>query len=107
MPGLWMMGNGLRLMERSLPGALYVDLKACHEYAGGLGAAARVRCPTLVVIGERDQMVPPKNAAGLVGALADQRMIRLPDCGHSLPLEAPDAVLEALREFLLTPRPST
>ena len=101
MPGLWMTGNGLRLMERSRPGALYVDLKACHEYADGLGAAARVRCPALVVIGERDQMVPPKNAAGLVGALADRRVVRLRDCGHSLMVEAPDAALDALREFLV------
>ena len=100
LPGLWMTGNGLRLMERSRPGALYVDLKACHEYADGLGAAARVRCPTLVVIGERDQMVPAKNAAGLVGALADRRVVRLRDCGHSLMVEAPDAVLDALREFV-------
>lgn len=107
MPGLWMTGNGLRLMERSRPGALYVDLKACHEYADGLGAAARVRCPALVVIGERDQMVPPKSAAGLVGALSDRQVLRLPDCGHSLAVEAPDAVLDALREFLLTPRSST
>ncbi|HUH94156.1 MAG TPA: alpha/beta hydrolase [Casimicrobiaceae bacterium] len=101
MPGLWMTGNGLRLMERSRPGELYADLKACHEYADGLGAAARVRCPTLVVIGERDQMVPPQNAAGLIGALADRRVVRLRDCGHSLMLEAPDAVLDALREFVV------
>lgn len=100
LPGVWMTGNGLRLIERSRPGVLYADLEACHEYADGLGAAARVRCPTLVVIGERDQMVPPKNAAGLVGALADQRVVRLRDCGHSLMVEAPDAVLDALREFL-------
>jgi len=101
MPGLWMTGNGLRLMERSRPGALYADLKACHDYADGLGAAARVRCPVLVAIGERDQMVPPQNTAGLLGALADRRVVRLSDCGHSLMAEAPDAVLDALRDFVL------
>src|SRR5262249_37414678 len=100
-PGVWMTGNGLRLMERSRPGALYADLRACHDYAGGLAAARNVRCPALVLVGERDQMAPPKNAASLIATLAEKRAIAIPDCGHSLMVEAPDAVLDALREFLL------
>ena len=30
-PGIWMTGNGLRLMERSRPGVLYTDLCACNS----------------------------------------------------------------------------
>jgi pimeloyl-ACP methyl ester carboxylesterase len=101
MPGLWMTGNGLRLMERSRPGALHADLQACNGYAAGLGAAATLRCPVLVVIGERDQMAPAKNAAALIAAIADKRMLRIPDCGHSLMVEAPDVVLDALRAFVV------
>lgn len=100
MPGVWMMGNSLRLMERSRPGALYSDLMACHTYADGLTAAANVRCPVLVVLGQRDQMAPARNASALVAALADKRVLTIPDCGHSLMAEAPDAVLDALREFV-------
>ena len=100
MPGFWMTGNSLRLMERCRPGALHVDLLACHGYADGLTAAARVRCPALVVLGQRDLMTPAKNAAGLVAALADKRVVTIPECGHSLMVEAPDAVLDALRAFL-------
>ncbi|HYK64163.1 MAG TPA: alpha/beta hydrolase [Patescibacteria group bacterium] len=99
-PGVWMTGNGLRLMERSRPGALYADLRACHQYADGLTAARNVRCPSLVLLGERDQMAPPKNAAALIAVLVEERAIAIPDCGHSLMVEAPDAVLDALREFL-------
>ncbi len=64
-PGMWMTGNAMRLMERSRPGVLHADLSACHAYAGGLAAAAAVRCPALVIIGERDQMAPPKGAQAL------------------------------------------
>ncbi len=99
MPGVWMTGNSMRLMERSRPGALYADLMACHTYADGLSVAAKVRCPALVVLGQRDQMAPPKSAAALIAALADKRVVTIPDCGHSLMVEAPDVVLDALRAF--------
>src|SRR5205814_1925592 len=100
MPGVWMTGNSMRLMERSRPGTLHADLMACHTYADGLSAAANVRCPALVVLGQRDQMAPAKNAAALIAALADKRVVTIADCGHSLMVEAPDAVLDALRTFL-------
>ncbi|HEX5865014.1 MAG TPA: alpha/beta hydrolase [Casimicrobiaceae bacterium] len=99
-PGVWMTGNALRLMERSPPGALYADLGACHGYSGGLAAAGKVRCPALLILGQRDLMAPARNAAALTAALADCRVVTIPDCGHSLMVEAPDAVLDALRVFL-------
>jgi pimeloyl-ACP methyl ester carboxylesterase len=104
LPGVWMTGNALRLMERSRPGALYTDLLACHGYADALNAAAGVRCPVLLILGARDQMAPAKNTVALLDALSDKRVLTIPDCGHSLMTEAPDAVLDALREFLLDPR---
>jgi pimeloyl-ACP methyl ester carboxylesterase len=100
LPGVWMTGNSMRLMERLEPGALYADLRACDDYADGLAAGAAVSCPALVVLGQRDLMAPPKNAAGLIAALKDKRVVTIPACGHSVMVEAPDAVLDALREFL-------
>jgi pimeloyl-ACP methyl ester carboxylesterase len=100
MPGVWLVGNALRLMERTKPGVLHADLLACHAYAGGLSAAAKFRCPALVIIGARDIMAPPKNAQGLIAALPGPRIVTLPDCGHALMAEQPDAVLDALRAFL-------
>jgi len=99
-PGVWMTGNALRLMERLRPGVLYVDLSACNGYAGGLAAARGVRCPVLVILGERDRMAPPRGAKELTSTLAEKRVVTLPDTGHSLMVESPDSVLDALREFL-------
>ncbi len=105
-PGMWMTGNALRLMERSRDGVLSNDLVACNRYAHGLDAAARVRCPTLVIVGARDIMAPPRNAKALIAALPDVRTVTLPETGHSLMAERPDAVLDALRGFLApTPPP--
>jgi pimeloyl-ACP methyl ester carboxylesterase len=99
-PGLWMQGNALRLMERSAPGVLHCDLAACHRYADGLAAARAIRCPVLMLFGQRDLMVPPNNAGPLIDALPDKRVVTLPECGHSMMAEAPDIVLDTLREFI-------
>ncbi|HET9046563.1 MAG TPA: alpha/beta hydrolase [Casimicrobiaceae bacterium] len=95
-PGVWMIGNSLRLMERTAPGVLYADLAACHAYAGGLAAARRVQCPSLLILGARDLMAPPRSAADLAGALQGSRTVTLQDCGHAMMAEQPDAVLDAL-----------
>lgn len=100
MPGMWMTGAALRLMERSRPGALYADLTACRSYAGGLDAAAQVRCPALVILGARDIMAPPKGAQAMIDALPVKRVHTLPGTGHAMMAEQPDAVLDALRAFL-------
>ena len=99
-PGMWMLGNTMRLMERTADGVLSTDLLACHRYADGLAAAAAVRCPVLVVMGERDVMAPPRAAKALIAALQDVRSVTLAGCGHSMTIEQPDAVLDALRRFI-------
>jgi pimeloyl-ACP methyl ester carboxylesterase len=99
-PGMWLLGSAIRLMERTAPGVLHADLVACNEWTGGLEAAAAVRCPSLVVIGARDIMAPPRATKSLVEALAGARVVTLPDTGHAMMAEQPDAVLDALRRFL-------
>jgi len=99
-PGMWMNGNSMRLMERTRPGVLYADLLACQSYANGLAAAAAVQCPVLLIIGARDLMTPPKGAQALLAALADKRTVTLQGTGHAMMAEQPDAVLDALRSFV-------
>ncbi len=100
MPGVWLTGSALRLLERTRPGVLHADLLACHAHATGVDSAARVRCPSLVILAARDIMAPPKNAQELIAVLPGVRVVTLPACGHALMAEQPDAVLDALRSFL-------
>jgi pimeloyl-ACP methyl ester carboxylesterase len=99
-PGVWMLGNAMRLMERTRDGVLATDLEACDRYANGVAAATAVRCPTLVILGARDVMAPPRNSRALVAALRDAHVVTLADAGHSLMAERPGEVLDALRSFL-------
>ena len=104
-PGMWMYGDTLARLARLAPNVLYTDLKACNDYAGGFEAAAKVKCPALFVLGDRDQMTPRKAAAALVNALPGARTVALPS-GPSLMAEAPDATLDALIEFIPVPAPA-
>lgn len=99
-PGMWMYGDTLARLARLAPGVLYADLKACNEYSEGLEAAAKVKCPALFILGRRDLMTPPKAAQALAAAIAGARTAQMASSGHSLMAEAPDAVLDALIEFL-------
>jgi pimeloyl-ACP methyl ester carboxylesterase len=99
-PGMCMTGQSLRLMARAAHGTLAIDLAACAAYVNGLDAARAVRVPALLILGARDLMAPAKATPPLVEALADSRVVTLPDSGHALMAEEPDAVLDALRAFI-------
>jgi pimeloyl-ACP methyl ester carboxylesterase len=99
-PGSWMMGHGMRLLTRAAGPVLHTDLAACNAYQGGLAAAAKLRCPTLVLAGEFDRMTPSRHAAELAEALKGARFVALPACGHMMMVEQPDATLDALVEFV-------
>jgi len=101
-PGMWMYVASRRLGARAGRSALFNDLSACNNYAGGLESAAKVRCPALLLCGSRDQMTSPKSAQNLSKALPDARLRILDGAGHSIMAEQPDAVLDALRLFLLS-----
>ncbi len=99
-PGFWVVGQNKRLMERMRPGVLHADFAACNAYANGLVAAAAIKCPVLFILGQRDAMTPARAAGALRQAIPWARTLEVPATGHALMAEAPDAVLEALRDFL-------
>jgi pimeloyl-ACP methyl ester carboxylesterase len=103
-PGTWLYGASKALMRRVLRSnaainVFHTGFKACDDYAGGDAAMVRVHCETLFILGRSDQMTLPKAAQGLIGKAAHGQVVMV-DAGHQLMLEAPDAVLVALKEFL-------
>lgn len=98
-PGLWMSGATMALLGRNRPGTLYAAFDACNRWKSGPEAAQRVRCPALVMIGASDSMTPPKIGRALAERISGSRVVTIPDSGHMMMAEAPDAVLDALIEF--------
>jgi pimeloyl-ACP methyl ester carboxylesterase len=76
------------------------DFRAVERFDGEpLGA--KVRCPTLVLVGADDLLTPPSLTKLLTAQIrgAEQRI--LPQAGHMLTLEQPEAFHRSLDEFLL------
>jgi pimeloyl-ACP methyl ester carboxylesterase len=102
-PGSWVHGSNRALMRNMHDGQKELnlfehDFRLCDAYAGGTAAMAKVKCPTTLIVGERDQMTPPKATKELVAALK-AKVVTVPT-GHHLMAEAPDGVLVALRGAL-------
>lgn len=99
-PGLWMTGSSLRMLERSKPGALHVDLRAVDAYRAGLAVAAKIACRCLVLLGDSDRMTPPANGRALAASIPGARTVMLEACGHLMMAEQPNAVISALAAHL-------
>jgi pimeloyl-ACP methyl ester carboxylesterase len=59
-----------------------------------------IRCPTLVLVGEGDELTPPALADEMASLIPNSRLVKVPDSGHLSTLEKPDAVTKALVEWV-------
>ena len=60
----------------------------------------RIRCPTLVMVGDEDVAAVPARSEELARGIAGARLVRIPRAGHMSPIDAPEAVTAELRNFL-------
>ncbi len=59
-----------------------------------------IGCPTLVLVGDSDQLTPPDRAHEIANGIPGARLVTVPRCGHLSTLEEPDAVTQALLALL-------
>lgn len=106
-PGTWVYGASMALGRRVLASNTQVNIfhrgfVACDSYANGLEAMAAVTCPVLFILGESDQMTPPRAAKGLINqAKAHDKtftVVKVP-MGHHQMSESPEETLNALKSF--------
>jgi pimeloyl-ACP methyl ester carboxylesterase len=86
-----------RVLQQSRPGVLYSDLNACNAYQNATAAAAQIKVPVTLVLGERDMMTPAKTGKALAAAIPGARTVVLPGAGHMMMVEQPDELLAALQ----------
>lgn len=56
----------------------------------------RITAPTLIVWGEHDRLFPLAHARAYQAAIAGASLRVVPDCGHAVALEKPDALVAAI-----------
>lgn len=65
---------------------------------------AAIGCPTLVLVGDSDQLTPPELSEEMAGGIPGARLVIIPGSGHLSTIEQPDLVTQALLEWLTMPR---
>ena len=63
-------------------------------------SVAEIVCPTLIMCGAQDGLTPPDRHIEMVELIAGARLEQIPGGGHLCPLERPEAVSAALRQWL-------
>jgi pimeloyl-ACP methyl ester carboxylesterase len=81
------------------PGILYRDLAACDAF-DMMADLDRIYQPAIIITGEQDRMTPPKYAHYLKDHLANSTLAMIPNAGHFVPYEQPEAVAAALASWL-------
>jgi pimeloyl-ACP methyl ester carboxylesterase len=59
-----------------------------------------IRCPTIVLCGRQDVWSPPEQHEPIAAAIPGAKLVVAENCGHFLPVEAPEVLNAALRELL-------
>jgi pimeloyl-ACP methyl ester carboxylesterase len=107
-PGTWVYGASMALGRRVLASNPHVNIfhrgfVACDSYANGLEAMAQITCPVLFLLGDNDQMTPPRAAKSLIDqAKASGKVFSVVNVpmGHHQMSESPEETLQALKHFL-------
>ena len=61
---------------------------------------ASIACPTLVLVGDGDELTPPQLSEEIAADIAGSRLVVVADCGHLSTMERPDAANGALVEWM-------
>ncbi len=85
-----------RLIEANPPDAIVDALEALATRPDSRDTLASITCPTLVLVGEEDELTPPTMAQTLADGIAGATLIRIPHAGHLSNLEQPEAFERAL-----------
>ena len=86
-------------MTETRPSVLHGDFLACDAF-DEMERIAQIQQPALVVCGVDDRMTPVRYAQFLADSIPNAALQTVPDAGHMVMLEQPQAVAEALNGFL-------
>jgi pimeloyl-ACP methyl ester carboxylesterase len=67
-------------------------------------ALTGIRCPTMVLTGDLDELIPPQNSALMAKLIPDAKLIVIPGGGHRVLWEATPTCVELIVEFLTSNR---
>ena len=86
-------------MQTTRPAVLHGDFVACNAF-DEMESVHKIRFPSIVICGQDDQLTPVRYAQFLADQIPNAEIKILPNAGHMVMLEQPDATAEAIANFL-------
>ncbi len=88
------------MAEETGPEAFLRQQQAIMSRQDARPGLAAISCPTVVIVGDGDELTPPVLAQEIAAGIRGSRLVTIPDSGHLSTMERPQAVNQALVEWL-------
>jgi pimeloyl-ACP methyl ester carboxylesterase len=82
------------------PDAFVGQLEAIMSRADTRPLLPSITCPTLILTSDTDNMVPNAFSTELADGIPGAKLVVIPDCGHLVQLEKPEATTAAMLDWL-------
>lgn len=89
-----------RLIKQQSPVAIRGAIHRMMHRPDSTALLAQITVPTLVIVGEEDELTPPEESRRIAEAVPGATLVTIPAAGHLSNLEQPDAFNAALTAFL-------
>jgi pimeloyl-ACP methyl ester carboxylesterase len=91
--------KGVSLMLQCRPEVLYGDFLACDRF-DLMNEVEKIDLPAFILCGDDDQLTPVKYSQFLHSRIKGSKMEVLPNAGHMVMMESPQAFNEKIKEFV-------
>jgi pimeloyl-ACP methyl ester carboxylesterase len=91
------------MLARKTPAIFAAQIRALLGRPDAADVLEGIRCPALVLCGREDSWSPWARHVEIAARIANSVLVGVDHCGHMSPMEQPDAVTAALRDWLGAP----
>jgi pimeloyl-ACP methyl ester carboxylesterase len=88
------------MFERRSLAEFEAQIRALLERPDATPVLPHMACPTLLLCGEQDGWATPAQHREMAQLIPGSLFVSVPNCGHMSPMERPEAVNEALQQWL-------
>jgi pimeloyl-ACP methyl ester carboxylesterase len=91
-----------QMINAATPQGIAAASRGMALRADSTAILATIACPTLVIVGEQDELTPPPVAQDYAAQIPGAQFVQIGLAGHLSNLEQPEAFLQAVSGFLRT-----
>jgi pimeloyl-ACP methyl ester carboxylesterase len=88
------------IVERTAPLSIFGSLLALAARTDTSANLPKISCPTLILVGEKDQLTPPASAQAMKEKIPNSVMHVIPNAAHMSNMENPELFNKHLVEFI-------